>query len=351
MSMMARYETVEELTAEWQVDLSERVARSTCETYVHGVERYMNWCRQERVRWQEAESIGQWRSSLLRQGLSVGSINTWFAGVRAFFSWAVSARSVGHDPTLGMRTLARPKGREPAGRVPLTDREVLRVLAQPDDSEIGLRDSAILALMVYAAARTVDIQRAAVGDVKEIADGAYVLSGDDGQESLAIVHAHAVAALQNWLEVHPMADSSEAPLFVALGNRARGSRLTARAIRRLVRGHLMSAGIRDAQKTAHSLRSSAICNALRQGQSLEQVRAMSRHRDLASLSTHLSDAQGNGLGGEEKRGLLIGHASAAIDYDASPTDDDGRSAEPGRRTPSARATDTTYEKHSFVGGV
>jgi site-specific recombinase XerD len=330
MSMMARYKTVEELTAAWQSDLSARVARTTCETYVRGAERYLRWCRQERMRWQEPESIGRWRSSLLRQGLSVGSINTWFAGVRAFFSWAVSARSVGHDPTMGMRTLARSEGREPVGRVPLTDREVLRVLAQPDDSEIGLRDSAMLALMVYAAARTVDIQRAAVGDVNEAQDGSYVLSGDDDQENLMIVHTYAVDALQSWLEVHPMADRPEAPLFVALGNRARGSRLTARAIRRLVRGHLVRAGVRDPQKTAHSLRSSAICNALRQGQSLEQVRAMSRYRDLASLSAHLTDAQSNGSGDEEERGrsLTIGHASAAIDYDLSSTEDDGRPAGP-----------------------
>jgi site-specific recombinase XerD len=347
---MARYEAVEELVAEWQVDLSRRVAikqvaRTTCETYTRGVGRYLDWCRQARVGWQEAESIDRWRSSLLQQGLSVGSANTWFAGVKAFFAWAVGTCSIGQDPTVGMRILACPEGHRPVGRVPLTDREVLLVLAQPDDSEIGLRDSAILTLMVYAAARTVDIQRACVGDVSE-KGGVYVLVGGDGEEDLFVVHSRAVDALQSWLEVHPMADRPKAPLFVALGNRARGNRLTARAIRRLVRGHLMEAGIRDPHKTAHSLRSSAICNALRQGQSLEQVRAMSRHRNLASLSPHLIDAQSNGLGDEARDmpDVAVDHASAVIDYGPSPAEDDGQSAGSQQKSTASGAhpTDPTY---------
>jgi integrase/recombinase XerD len=51
-------------------------------------------------------------------------------------------------------------------RQALTDNEARRLLAQPDRStKAGTRDYAILALMLYTAARTIEVHRADVNDL------------------------------------------------------------------------------------------------------------------------------------------------------------------------------------------
>ncbi|RLC75123.1 MAG: hypothetical protein DRI81_12630 [Chloroflexi bacterium] len=69
----------------------------------------------------------------------------------------------------------------------------------------------------------------------------------------------------------------DAPLFVSLSNRTRGNRLTTRAIRAIVKDRYAQAGVVGNRKTTHSLRHSAITNAIRRGATPMQVQAMARH--------------------------------------------------------------------------
>ncbi|MBC7238120.1 MAG: tyrosine-type recombinase/integrase, partial [Chloroflexi bacterium] len=285
---MVRYEEVEALVAAWQDALASRVearevAWATCYSYSRGVGRYLAWCKEGNYPWAAEGSVREWQRELLDQGFAPSSVNTWAAGLKAFFAWAVAQGALAEDPTKELGYVATDVSNLIAERLPLADDEVLRVLQSPDDSEIGRRDRAILALMAYAAARTIDIQRATIGGLRIDPDGLLLHLLLDGEELVA-THAHAISAVRAWLDVHPLADEAEAPLFVALGNRARGERLTTRAIRRIVKERFRQAGIVDPRKTAHSLRCSAISNALRRGASLYRVRIMSRHRSLGSLS-------------------------------------------------------------------
>jgi integrase/recombinase XerD len=91
-------------------------------------------------------------------------------------------------------------------RAALTDREVVRVLCQPDaDTSQGIRDKAILALMAYTAARTIEMHRADLPDLKSEA-GQMVLcvqgKGRDEKDELIVIDNPAAAgALPDWLSV------------------------------------------------------------------------------------------------------------------------------------------------------
>ena len=78
--------------------------------------------------------------------------------------------------------------------------------------------------------------------------------------------------------------SQEGALFISLSNRSKGARLSLRAIRYIAKERYAAAGVVGDKKSTHSLRHSAITNAIRNGASPMQVQAMARH---ASFNTTL----------------------------------------------------------------
>ncbi|MBM4425359.1 MAG: hypothetical protein FJ030_18605 [Chloroflexi bacterium] len=113
------------------------------------------------------ETIRQWKADLIAEGHKPGAINTWLAGVRAFFAWAVGARRLLHNPAAAVKGAKRTGTSKAHKRSALTDAEVLRVLAVPDrETPQGKRDAAMLYLMAYTGARQVELQRADITDLR-----------------------------------------------------------------------------------------------------------------------------------------------------------------------------------------
>lgn len=287
-----------ELIADWREHLAhgkaKKLTSGTRRNYAHGLERFVAWCRRHDRPLLEAASVRSWLEALLDAGYKSGSVNTWLAGVKSFFGWAVAEGRLAYNPAQGISSAPTAEAETMEQRLSLSDAEIARILAQPADDPIGKRDRAILTLMLYAAARTVDIERVSIGDVSSDPDGrlrvALPRRGESERpEHLLIAYAEAADALRAWLAVHPRAGDPTAALFVSLSNRAFGERLSGRAIRRLVKGYLEAAGISHPLKTTHSLRRTAISNALAHGVSLQRVRLMSRHRSLQSLSRYASE--------------------------------------------------------------
>lgn len=85
--------------------------------------------------------------------------------------------------------------------------------------------------------------------------------------------------VRDWLATRSRfaSNDNDAPLFVSLSNRTRGKRLTTRAIRAMVKVRFARAGVVGNRKSTHSLRHSAITNAIRHGATPMQVQAMARH--------------------------------------------------------------------------
>ena len=285
----------ESMMDEWRRHLAAQVssramAQSTRISYIRGMGRFDAWSSAKGRAWNNPETVVLWRESLVLEGYRAGSINTWLAGVKSFFSWATASGWIPKSPAKELSGVSREERDQ--SRIPLTQGELRRLLAQPDDSSSGRRDHAMLCMMAFMALRAIEIQRASIGDLYvahrdhwrlEIAQPAATLP----KSSVEVAPLHARDALADWLLIHPRAGDSEAPLFVSLGNRSQGERLTLRAIRRIIKEHLVSAGVQHPQKSTQSLRSTAINNALQSGASLEHVRALSRHRSLMGFMNQL----------------------------------------------------------------
>ncbi len=262
--------------------LAGEISDNTRQAYMRGFNRFLDWADDLYLEAVSTDVLRAWIADLRRRGYRPASVNAWLAGVRAFFSWAVSSRRLTSDPTLGLRGVARRGAGRRHSRSALTDQEVLRVLALPDRAKAqGCRDYAMLCLMAYTAARQIELHRSDLADLRT-ASGHLVLNvqgkgREEKDEVLVLVNPAVENALHDWLVQR---GDRPGPLFTSLSHRAAGERLSLRSIRRMVKEYYRLAGVRGDDKTTHSLRHSAITSAVRHGAPVQKVRSMARHASI-----------------------------------------------------------------------
>jgi integrase/recombinase XerD len=253
----------------WRAELD--LTPATIYAYGRGAQRWLTWWS-TRPDLTPATAVRAWRDAELASGQSAASVNTHLAGVRSFCAWLARC-GAGADLAAGVRS-ARSRGKFHK-RDLLTRSEVLAVLAGCDDSFVGRRTRAILCLMAYCAARTIEIQRAEMDDLATRGDR-HVLwlrgKGDQDASEFVILTTPVLDALRAWLRLR---GERPGPLFVTATPDRR--RLGTRAIRLTIKNAFKRAGVVGRRKTAHSLRHSAISIAIENGATLLQAQAFARH--------------------------------------------------------------------------
>jgi site-specific recombinase XerD len=281
------------LIADWHAALDLRVntaelSAASRRTYTEGAQHFFDWCYGYSALTDDV--IRDWIADLRGAAFKPATINTWLSGLRAFFAWAVGARRIPYNPAAGIKSAKRTDSRKHK-REMLTSAEIRRVLALPEETPVGKRDRAILYLMAYTAARTIEVHRANLDQLRTESDRLVLKVQGKGREEadeiIVITHPQAEAALHDWLSVR---GNKPGPLFTSLSPRTRGGRLSLSAIRWTVKSYYKAAGVRGANKTTHSLRHSAISNAINNGAPVQKVRAMARHQSIDTTMIYVHEA-------------------------------------------------------------
>ena len=287
------------LVADWTAHQAELVAagemaKSTATTYQNGMGKFMAWfAAQSDYKTIGPRSIRSWKASMLRDGRAPSGVNTHLAGVKSFFRWCVAEQRLAYDPSLTVKG-ARGGGQRHK-RDALTDAEVLRLLVQPDTTTaIGKRDATLLHLMAYTGLRTIECQRALIGDLHSnghLQLAVYGKGHAEADDVVYLVKDELVAAIYDWLAVHPRGADPTAPLFCGLGHRNTGRRLALITLRVIVKSYYKSAGIRDPRKTTHSLRHTLVSNLIRHGVAPTKIMTVTRHRSLDTLIAYAHEIE------------------------------------------------------------
>lgn len=274
------------LVSDWLAHLemlerSGELSNNTRIAYARGWDKFSSWLYSQDVDQVSGDVIRRWIAELKSEGRASNTVNLWLAGVRAFFAWAVGNRRLAVNPTEGVKGSKRKGIGKHHLREALTNAEVRRVLSLPDTTTTqGKRDLAMLMLKAYTAARDVELYRADYSDLRTENDRLVLYVQGKGRESSDefIVLAHPVVedAIYDWLAAR---GNEPGPLFISLSNRGRG-RLSLRSIRGMVKDYYKLAGVHGERKTSHSLRHSAITNAIRHGAPPQKVQSMARHGSM-----------------------------------------------------------------------
>jgi integrase/recombinase XerD len=279
-------ERLQALMPEWIADLAQRVdaqeiSQDTANGYRRGASKFFTWLTDQHP---TGEAIRTWKADLLKAGTRPASVNAWLAGLRSFFGWLAEVGQIPFNPAEQIKGATRKGTKKRHTRQALTDNEARRLLAQPDrSSKAGTRDYAILAIMLYTAARTIEVHRADVNDLTTQGGKLVLLVQGKGhmeKDDMLVLIGPAENAMRDWLAAR---GKKPGPLFTSLSNKSQGERLSRSALREIVKGHFAAAGIHGENKTTHSLRHTAISAAIRHGAPAEKVRGMSRHASLDTL--------------------------------------------------------------------
>ena len=223
--------------------------------------------------------ILEYKKFLDDQKLAAYTINAYLVVVRRFFAWNKS-KKIYPNIAKTIKGMKSPKGFR---KECLSNGQIARVLKGINQSTLqGKRDFAIINLLLRTGLRTIEIQRADIGDIAKSVDEAkfYIQGkGRDAKDEYVVLTYTSLKPILTYLEARGQTDKS-APLFASISDRNNGSRMTTRSISRLIKNALLKADIDDKRFTAHSLRHTAITNALKGGASLQEVKTMARHADI-----------------------------------------------------------------------
>lgn len=257
-------------------DLSDDTRR----TYLRGLDRYIK---------DGIADVQEWKAAL-RVDMSANTINTWLSGVRAFARWAVGAGYIQSDPTAGVKGI-KLKGRGHKRGI-LTDAEMSRLLKvyNSDDRE-ARRNRAILYLFAYTGARIIELRRANYTDLytehQRLILRVQGKGRDEEDPETLVLPRTAIEPVYDYLCLH----EKFTPLFYSVSRRNYGDHLSLRSFQRIVMNAFDAAGVikLGKPKTTHSLRHTAITNAIRNGAALPKVQGMARHTSIATTMIYFHE--------------------------------------------------------------
>lgn len=229
-----------------------------------------------------SDDIVAFRSSLTANGISPSTVGAYLAGIRSYYRF-VAADGLGENIAAGIKS---PKKLRGFRKDTLTADEVWEMLGHIDRSTLhGMRDYAMLNLMVRCGLRDVEITRAQVGDITFPAEKVSALivwgKGRAERDDFVILEENTLSPISDYLAARGRPADDE-PLFASLSPRNAGAPLTTRSISRIVKNRMRDVGIDSERYTAHSLRHTAVTFALMGGASVQQAQAMARHADIST---------------------------------------------------------------------
>lgn len=215
----------------------------------------------------------------LSERYSVSTINAYLSALKSFFAYLESEK-IYPNICSSIKGIKQKKGFKKDCLTTDQARSILGTLES--DSEESARNTAIFQLMITTGLRTIELERANIGDLK-VENGSLVLyvqgKGRQDKDDFVVIPDSLFGSLQKYLSYRGEVSPTD-PLFVSVDNRTDGNRLTTRSIRRIVKNIMVDNGIEDDRLTAHSLRHTAITLALIGGASLQSVQAMARHSNI-----------------------------------------------------------------------
>ena len=267
----------------------------TIETYTKALRQLFSYFSLNGIRQPQREDIIAFREELKASGHKPTTIQNYITATKLFFSWTAQE---GYYPNIAEHLKGAKLDREHKKDY-LTSRQVKEVLGSIEqDSLQGLRDYAILTLMVTGGLRTIEVSRANIGDLRTLGDGTVLYVQGKGREEKTEyikISATAEKAIRAYLKTR--ANTADAdPLFTSTSHNNSGQRMTTRSISGIAKTRLQGAGFDSSRLTAHSLRHTAVTLSLLAGRDLAEVQQFARHANIATtmIYNHALDRAKNG---------------------------------------------------------
>ncbi|NMZ42858.1 tyrosine-type recombinase/integrase [Pseudomonas proteolytica] len=232
-----------------------------------------------------------WRAQLELRGLAGATIRRKLAALASLFDHLLENNAVaGGNPVHGVK---RPKIETNEGKTPaLSDDQAKCLLEAPDGETLkGLRDRAILAVLLYHGLRREEAAQLMTTDLQERRGIKHLqVKGKGGKIRFLPLHPVAAERIHAYLEQDSKREPGSGPLFRSIRGRTTGAGVSANGIYTVVAQWAAVAGIEVAGLGVHGLRATAATNALEHDADIAKVQVWLGHANIST--TRLYDRRG-----------------------------------------------------------
>jgi|GEM_PF-3338872 len=211
-----------------------------------------------------------------KRTLSDASVNLFLSAVSSFYAFAQERGLVEENPVDGVkRHTVNPYGR--ATYLSVDKEEDLKLLRGIEtDSAKGLRDKALILVMLTTAVRVSAVADATVRDIVDLNGQWYLMyRNKGGEKQTALLTKPVIKAIRAYLATRDGITEDE-PLFTSvIPNSVTGWKLSGTAITNMVARRAKAVGLHHI--TAHSLRHTAAIQAIQHG-SIGDVQKLLKHK-------------------------------------------------------------------------
>ena len=291
-------------TRERKVRLSERKLRQLIEaflttfenadtkgTYQRSLRQFVHWRAINKEFRFQVKDVERYKRHLTKtRKLSDVSVSTYLTALRRFCTYLVQQKILISNPAKFVDGNKRPKSHS---RAMLSNGDVQRLLdSLSDEHEIGLRDSAVIMLMLECGLSEAEIVKMNVEDVSRTNGESVVVvqgKGRISKDERAILPRTLESAVGKYLACRRIVDPKSA-LFLSACNRTRGKRMSTRGIRQVITQYLVAAGVKNdsaGKISPHSLRHTAARRMSEAGATPDEIRQRMRLGTLATAQLYL----------------------------------------------------------------
>ena len=213
------------------------------------------------------------------------SSNRKISCFKRFYQWLLQSHLRTDDPTVAL-VLAKPSARLPKN---LSEAQVEALLAAPDESDLGVRNRAMLELMYASGLRVTELVGLRMLDVS-MNDGVVRVTGKGSKTRLVPFGEEAGERLRHYLDTARVAllrGRSCDEVFVP----ARGGAMTRQMFWHVIKKYATQAGIPLTLISPHTLRHAFATHLLNHGADLRVVQMLLGHADISTTQIYTHVAQ------------------------------------------------------------
>jgi len=280
--------------------------RNTREAYYRAVCDFFRWCDDRDIELHQIEPIVvaayvEYLGSIY----SKPTVKQHLAAIRMCFDWLVTGQVIAMNPAASVRG---PKYVVKRGKTPVLSAEDARRLIESIDTGkiVGLRDRALIGVMIYTFARVGAVVAMQVEDYYQNGKRWWIRLHEKGGKFHEVPAHHKVKDyLDEYIEAAGIADQKRSPLFRTAAGR--NGRLTTRAmtrhdVLRMLKRRARRVGLSD-KICCHTFRATGITAYLENGGTIENAQAIAAHE--SPRTTKLYDRTSDELTLDEIERILI----------------------------------------------
>lgn len=255
------------------------VSEKSAQTYLVVIKQLLKYFRDNNITAPRREDLENWRDNLIKDRKAANTVALYLTGAKLFFRW-LEQDGIYKNIADNLKSRVKISHEHKKDFLSRDQSKQLLNFAKGKGTLKDLRDRAIIALMLTAGLRTIEICRADVKDIRTIDEATFLFVQGKGrsEKAEAVRLAPQVFSLiREYLTIRGGTNDRE-PLFVAISNRCKNQRLDTQTIRKMVKADLRAIGLNSDRLSAHSLRHTAATQMLLNGVKLEEVQQVLRHK-------------------------------------------------------------------------